>query len=90
MRRQRAARANGRKRARREIVETPIPAECRLLTTRETAKVLNLSVRRLHDLPLPYIKFGTDDRAHKRFVLADVLRFIEERKIGKPIDQVAA
>jgi hypothetical protein len=69
---------------------SPMPAECQLLTTRETAKILNLSVRRLYDLPLPYIKFGTDDWAHKRFVLADVLRFIEERKIGKPTDQVAA
>jgi hypothetical protein len=60
-----------------------MPAECLLLTTGETAKMLRLSVRRLHDLPLPYIKFGTDQRAHKRFVLADVQRFMKERKIGK-------
>ena len=71
-------------------MEAPIPPECRLLTTRETADMLKLSVRRLHDLPLPFIKFGTDDRAHKRFALADVLRFIEERKIGKRPDELAA
>ena len=58
-----------------------LPAECKLLTTRQTADVLNVSVRRLYDLPLHYVKFGTDDRAHKYYALSDVLRFIEERKV---------
>jgi hypothetical protein len=66
-----------------ESVGPAMPADRTLLTSHETAKVLRISSRTLSYWTaggrprLCYVKLGKA----KRFVVADVLRFIEERKI---------
>jgi hypothetical protein len=66
-----------------ESAAPAMPADRALLTSRETAKVLKISPRTLSYWTaggrprLCYVKFGKA----KRFVVADVLRFIEERRI---------
>ena len=69
-----------------ESTAAAIPADRTLLTSRETAQVLKISPRTLAYWTaggrplLCYVKLGKA----KRFVVADVLRFIEERKIRSP------
>jgi len=69
-----------------ESVEPAIPADRGLLTSQETARVLRISPRTLSYWTagrrplLGYVKLGKA----KRFVVGDVLRFIEERKIRSP------
>jgi hypothetical protein len=62
-----------------------LPLERALLTPRQTAAALKISRRTLlywtggHRPKIPFVKLGKS----KRFVVADVLRMIEERKISK-------
>ena len=62
---------------------TPMLADRRLLTSEETAAALRISPRTLSYWTtgrrprLPYVKLGKA----KRFVAADIIRFIEEHKI---------
>jgi hypothetical protein len=66
-----------------ESAAPAMPADRTLLTSHETAKVLKISPRTLSYWTaggrprLGYVKLGKA----KRFVVADVLRFIEERRI---------
>ena len=59
-----------------------LPLECALLTSRQTAAALKISRRTLlywtqgRRPKIPFVKLGTS----KRFVVADVLRVIEERR----------
>ena len=61
----------------------PLPVDRALLTSRETAHILKISPRTLaywtagRRPRLCYVKLGKA----KRFVIADVLRFIEEHKV---------
>lgn len=64
--------------------EARFPANAVLLTPSETAAALNVCLRTLNYWTsgrrprLPYVKLGKS----KRFVAADVQRFIEEHKIA--------
>jgi Helix-turn-helix domain len=65
------------------VLPAELPAERALLTSRETGRFLNVSQRTLYYLTsgrkpkLAFVKLGKS----KRFVVADVLEFIEKRRV---------